>query len=194
MVQVPIEIAFHNIESSPWAEGEIRARIGKLEKIYDRLNSCRVRVDQRANNSARKIPPVVRIEMGIPGRNDLVVAHEPEHLQQKFQSPDLRTAINEAFRIAEHQLSEFKRQQQNRGEGEAFHEGEQQLLGQVADIDTAGEFGFILTSSGSMLYFHRNSVLNGDFGQLRRGTEVHYIEAMGDTGPTASKVRVKGVA
>jgi cold shock CspA family protein/ribosome-associated translation inhibitor RaiA len=193
-MQVPIEIAFHNIESNAWAEGEIRARIAKLEKIYDRLNSCRVRVDQRANNSARNIPPVVRIEMGIPGRKDLIVAHEPEHLQQKFQSPDLQTAINEAFRIAEHQLSEFKRQQQNRGEGEAFHEGEQQLFGQVADIDTGGEFGFILTSSGSMLYFHRNSVLNGDFSQLRRGTEVHYIEAMGDTGPTASKVRVKAVA
>jgi cold shock CspA family protein len=45
-----------------------------------------------------------------------------------------------------------------------------------------------------MLYFHRNSVLNGDFAQLRRGTEVHYIEAMGDTGPTASKVRVKAAA
>ena len=194
MMQVPIEIAFHNIESSSWAEGEIRARIAKLEKIYDRLNSCRVRVDQRANNTARKIPPVVRIEMGIPGRKDLVVAHEPEHLQQKFQSPDLQTAINEAFRIAEHQLGEYKRQLQDQSHGEAFHEGEQQLFGQVADVDTAGEFGFILTSSGSMLYFHRNSVINGDFEALRRGTEVHYIEAAGDTGPTASKVRVKAAA
>lgn len=194
MMQVPIEIAFHNIESSAWAENEIRARIAKLEKIYDRLNSCRVRVDQRANNSARKIPPVVRIEMGIPGRKDLIVAHEPEHLQQKFQSPDLHTAINEAFRIAEDQLGEFKRQLQDRGQGEVFHEAESQLLGQVADIDPKGEFGFILTNSGAMLYFHRNSVLNGDFEALRRGSEVHYIEGAGDTGPTASKVRVKATA
>ena len=46
-MQVPVEIAFHNMESSPWAEQEIRKRIKKLEKIYDRLISCRVRVGCR---------------------------------------------------------------------------------------------------------------------------------------------------
>jgi hypothetical protein len=40
-------------------------------------------------------------------------------------------------------------------------------------------------------YFHRNSVLAGDFDALRRGDEVYYVEDMGDTGPTASKVRVR---
>src|SRR5262245_21165175 len=65
-MQVPVEIAFHNMESSPWAEQEIRNRIRKLEKIYDRLISCRVRVDQRTKTGGGTIPPVVRIEMGIP--------------------------------------------------------------------------------------------------------------------------------
>ena len=50
-LQVPLEIGFHNIESSGWAENEIRSRVAKLEKMYERLVSCRVRVDQRANNS-----------------------------------------------------------------------------------------------------------------------------------------------
>ena len=49
MLQVPLEIAFHNIESSPRAEQEIRARVADLERLYDRLVSCRVRIDQRAN-------------------------------------------------------------------------------------------------------------------------------------------------
>ena len=190
MLPVPVEIAFHNMESVPWAEEEIRARIAKLEKIFDRMVACRVRVDQRANNSSRNIPPVVRIEMGIPGRKDLVVAHEPDRLQQKFQSPDLHNAINEAFRIAEDRLSEYKRQLQDRGT-EPFHAVETQALGQIADIDPDGDFGFILTNTGGMLYFHRNSVLSGDFEKFRRGDEVHYVEGMGDTGPTASKVRIK---
>lgn len=190
MVQVPVEIAFHNIERVPWAEEEIRARIAKLEKIYERLVTCRVRVDQRAQNSSRTIPPVVRIEIGIPGRKDLVVAHEPDYLQQKFQAPDLHNAINEAFRIAEDQLAEYKRQLQGRTKV-VHHDGPNQLLGQVADLDPSGDFGFILTAEGGMLYFHRNSVLSGDFEKLRRGIEVHYVEEMGDTGPTASKVRVK---
>jgi hypothetical protein len=33
--------------------------------------------------------------------------------------------------------------------------------------------------------------LSGNFDDLRRGHEVYYIEDMGDTGPVASKVRVK---
>ena len=77
-MQVPLEITFHNMQSSDWAEQEIRARVQDLESIYDRLVSCRVRVDHRATNSSDSIPPVVRIEMGIPGRKDLVVAHEPD--------------------------------------------------------------------------------------------------------------------
>lgn len=189
MVQVPIEIAFHNIPSIPWAEEEIRARIAKLEQIFDRLIACRVRVDQRANNSARNIPPVVRIELGVPGK-DLIVSHEPDYLQHKFQTPDLRNAINEAFRIAEDQLAEYKRQLQGRTK-DMHHDGPNQSLGQVAEIDPSGDFGFILTKEGGMLYFHRNSLLSGDFASLRRGVGVYYVEELGDTGPTASKVRVK---
>lgn len=47
------------------------------------------------------------------------------------------------------------------------------------------------TAEGGLLYFHRNSLLSGDFDKLRRGDEVHYVEDAGDTGPTASKVRLK---
>jgi cold shock CspA family protein len=194
MVQVPLEIAFHNLDPVPWAEEEIRARVAKLEKIYDRLVTCRVRVDQRANNSARNIPPVVRIEIGVPGREDLVVAHEPDRLQNKFQAPDLRNAINEAFRIAEDRLSEYKRAMQDRGREPPANDASHQFLGQIAEIDPGGDFGFILTKEGGLLYFHRNSVLAGDFAALRRGDPVHYVEEMGDSGPTASKVRVKDVA
>ena len=53
------------------------------------------------------------------------------------------------------------------------------------------DFGFLMTKEGGLLYFHRNSLLAGDFEALTRGDEVTYVEAMGDTGPTASKVWVK---
>ena len=96
-MQVPMEIAFHNVARSDWAEDAIRNHVARLEEIYERLITCRVRVDQRADNSNHTIPPVVRIEMSVPGHDDLVVAHEPDHLQRKFQSPGLHNAINEAF-------------------------------------------------------------------------------------------------
>jgi cold shock CspA family protein len=48
-----------------------------------------------------------------------------------------------------------------------------------------------MTKEGGLLYFHRNSMLSGNFDELRRGDEVHYVEDTGDTGPVASKVRIK---
>ena len=185
-----VEIAFHNIGSSPWAEQEIRKRIGKLAKLYDRLISCRVRVDQRTKTGGGTIPPVVRIELGIPGRHDLVVSHEPEHLLRKYKHPDLHKAINEAFRIAERQLLDLKEQRDGRTK-DAHHDSENQFLGQIAEIEVGGDFGFLLTKEGGLLYFHRNSLLSGDFDRLRQGDEVHYVEDVGDTGPIATKVRVK---
>ncbi len=189
-MQVPLEITFHNMESLDWAEQEIRARVDDLESIYDRLTSCRVRVDQRATNSNDTIPPVVRIEIGIPGRKDLVVAHEPDRLQLRFQRPDLHNAINEAFRIAERQLSEYKDRLKDHTK-ERRHEAGQQNLGQVAELNPDRDFGFLLTKEGGLLYFHRNSMLAGDFDALKLRDEVYYVEDVGDTGPLATKVRVK---
>ena len=44
---------------------------------------------------------------------------------------------------------------------------------------------------GGLLYFHRNSLMSGDFDALEPGAEVYYVEEMGDTGPIASKARVR---
>lgn len=189
-MQAPIEIAFHNIEKAAWAEDAIRDHVARLEQMFDRLTTCRVRVDQRANNANNTIPPVVRIELSVPGHRDIVVAHEPDRLQRKFQAPDLHNAINEAFRIAERRLGQFKDQLKDRTAA-GRHEAANEMLGQIVEITPAEDFGFLLTASGGLLYFHRNSVLTGDFDRLEVGDQIHYVEEMGDTGPIATKVRVK---
>jgi ribosome-associated translation inhibitor RaiA/cold shock CspA family protein len=189
-MQVPLEIAFHNVEHSDWAEDEIRNHVARLEDIYQRLTACRVRVDQRATNAHQTIPPVVRIEITLPGRKDIVVAHEPERLQRKYQRPDLHHAINEAFRIAERQLSEYKERMSDRTAA-MTHEAANEFLGQVAEIVPDKDHGFLMTKEGGLLYFHRNALLTGDFDRLRRGDAVTYVEEVGDTGPIATKIRVK---
>ena len=190
MLQVPLEIAFHNIASSQRAEQEIRARVADLERLYPRLVSCRVRIDQRAKDLTGTIPPVVHIELGIPGRGDLVVSHEPEHLLRKYRHPDLHKAITEAFRIAERQLLDLKQRRDGRTKA-GDHDAENQSLGQVAEITPEQDFGFLMTKEGGLLYFHRNALLTGDFDDLERGDHVYYNEDIGDTGPIATKVRVK---
>jgi ribosome-associated translation inhibitor RaiA/cold shock CspA family protein len=192
-MQVPIEIAFHNIQSSEWAEREIRSRIDKMERLFDRIVACRVRVDQRASSSKGAVPPVVRIEVSVPGYADIVVAHEPEHLTKKFQNPTLMNAINESFDLAERQLKEHKDKLTGRERAHAAHDAGHQFLAQIAEMHAEQDHGFLLTKEGGLLYFHRNSVLSGDFDALKRGQDVHYVEDIGDTGPIATKVRVKAV-
>ncbi len=190
-MQVPLEIAFHQTEPAEWAEELIREHVSDLEQLYGRLNSCRVVVEQPAKNDSGTIPPVVRVELSIPGRQELVVSHEPDHLQRKFQRPDLRNAIHEAFRIAERRLRDLKEQRERRTK-EPHHDSENHALGQVAELAPERNQGFLITKEGGLLYFHRNAILTGDFDKLRRGDEVYYIEEVGDTGPIATKVWVKG--
>jgi cold shock CspA family protein/ribosome-associated translation inhibitor RaiA len=190
-MQVPLEIAFHNVESSPQAEEEIRTRVADLERLYERLISCRVRVERPAVNPSNTIPPVVHIELGLPGRKHFLVSHEPEHLLRKYKHPDLHHAIVEAFRLAERQLLDIKELRNSRSKKNGQHDSSNQSLGQVAEITPEQDFGFLMTKEGSLLYFHRNAVLSGDFDRLERGDAVHYVEDMGDTGPIATKVRVK---
>jgi hypothetical protein len=189
-MQIPPEIAFHNIDKQDWAEAEIRDHIADLERIFDRLITCRVRVEQRANNTNGTIPPVVHVELAMPGSKDIVVAPEPDRLQRKFQTPDLRNAINDAFRVAKKRLLDWK-DQRNRPNRDGGRDAENQFLGQVAELPEGEDFGFLMNKEGGLLYFHRNSLLAGDFDDLKRGDELFYVEEMGDTGPMASKVRVK---
>lgn len=188
-MQVPLEITFRNIASSDSAEAAIRDHVQRLERIFGRITACRVRVDQRNQNANETIPPVVHIEISVPGHKDIVVAHESDHLQRKFQAPDVRNAINEAFRIAERRLSKYKDKLTDHGVAERGHEASNEFRGQIAELTPEKDFGYVMTKEGGLLYFHRNSLLSGDFDHLRRGDEVSYVEQAGDTGPTASKVR-----
>jgi len=62
----------------------------------------------------------------------------------------------------------------------------------VVRISPTRNFGFLQTSAGRELYFHRNSVLNDKFSRLSPGTRVTFVEEMGDKGPQASTVRLLG--
>jgi cold shock CspA family protein/ribosome-associated translation inhibitor RaiA len=189
-MQIPLEITFHHIEKDAIAEKAIRGHVARLEQIHDRIIACRVRVDKRVDPTQDTIPPVVRIELSVPGKPDIVVAHEPDRLQRKFQTPDLHNAINEAFRIAARKLATYKDQRTDYT-APIRHEAANEFRGQVAELAPDQDHGFVLTKEGGLLYFHRNSVLTGDFDSLHRGAEISYVEEIGDTGPIATKVRMK---
>ena len=185
-MELPLELSFHNIQPSDAVEAAIRERAEKLKTLYDRLVAVRVHVEAEMQRRRTGNLYTLHIELGVPGK-DLVVSRAPHKPKRKYADPDLYTIIREAFDVAERQLKDYKAQLS--GEVKT-HESDYQFQGQVTQLMPEEDHGFLLTKEGGQLYFHRNSVLNNGFDKLRKGDLVHYIETVGDTGPTASKVRL----
>lgn len=179
---VPLEIRFHNLEPSAALEEVIRERADKLNRLYDRLTSCRVAVEAPHRQHRKGNIYEIHIELGVPG-GKLVVTREPHHAAEKWANPDLYKIVREAFDNAERQLLGYKGKLSGdvKVHAEFFH-------GQVSALHPDRDHGFVLTNTGGQLYFHRNSVMDGALEDLRVGQPVHYVETAGDTGPTASKV------
>jgi cold shock CspA family protein len=62
----------------------------------------------------------------------------------------------------------------------------------VISLHPEEDYGKIGTPDGRVIYFHRNSVLNGGFDALEVGNEVRFAEEAGDLGPQASSVSPVG--
>ncbi|MBV9736253.1 MAG: HPF/RaiA family ribosome-associated protein [Acidisphaera sp.] len=183
----PLEIAFHNMSSSASLEAEIREHVEKLETRYGRLTACRVSVEALHRQHRTGNIFEVHVTMSVPGR-ELAISREPHRPREHYAHPDVRVSVREAFRAAERQLQAFKAK---RGQPEkVVGANAAALAGQVAQIEPGRDHGFILTNTGSQLYFHRDSVTDGRFEELQVGDPVHYVEEEGDAGPTAAKVRI----
>jgi len=181
----PLEIAFHGLESSAAIEEDIRSHVDRLAKRFPRLIACRVSVEALHHQHRTGNIHEVHVTMSIPGR-DLAVSREPKQEPRRFAHPDLRGSIRDAFDAAERQLMALKDQRRQ----DTTAPSASAVTGQITLIEPGQDHGFLLTNLGTQLYFHRDSVTNGRFEDLKPGDVVHYVEGAGDAGPVAEKVRV----
>jgi ribosome-associated translation inhibitor RaiA len=181
-MQQPLEIAFHNLMSSPALEAEIREQFARLEKMCSRLVACRVSVEALHNQHRTGNVYECHIDMRVPGA-ELAVSRQPKKARERYANPNVYTSVRDAFRAAARQLKKYNRQLT----GEAkFHAPA--FRGQLVEISDDREFGYLLTNTGALLYFNRNAVLDGSFDELSEGDILRYVAADGETGPTAVKV------
>jgi cold shock CspA family protein/ribosome-associated translation inhibitor RaiA len=181
-MDVPLEIAFHNLEKSETVENRVRERVAKLEKLFPRLVACRVVVEAPHRQHQKGNIYRVRIEMSVPG-DDLVVSKEPNRAQERFADPDIYAVLKDSFDTAERMLKDYKAKQS--GDTKVH---DTPMHGHIMRTNPANDFGFLRNSQGSQLWFHRNAVLNEQLENLAEGDPVHYVEVLGETGPQASKV------
>ena len=172
------QITLKNVPHSAAVEAKIRDKIVKLDQFSDRLMSCRVTVEesQRRHHQGKLFS--VRIDMTVPGK-ELVV--------NRVENEDCYVAVRDAFDAAKRQLEEHSRKR--RGEIKSHAEAPR---GTVAKIFPFDGYGFITTSDGREIYFHRNSVIEPSFDQLEEGAAVAFLEEQGKEGPQAVRVAVSG--
>lgn len=178
-----VEIVFKNLDRSDFIEQRVRKEAEKLERFFDRAGSIRV-VVEAANRTQRKGDLYhVGIHMHVPpgGSLDVDRAKPQSHAHE-----DVYVAIRDAFAAARRLLQDHARRLDGRVKA---HEAP--LHGKVLRLIPGDEgYGFIAASDGREVYFHRNSVPNGDFARLGVGSEVRLVvaEGEGEHGPQASTV------
>ena len=107
---VPLQITFHELPSSPAVEAQIRERAETLERVFDRLTSCRVIVEgrHRAQRPAQQFH--LRVELTMPGKVITVGRGAAEYQAHD----DIFVAVRSAFDAARRQLDHHARRR--RGE------------------------------------------------------------------------------
>jgi ribosomal subunit interface protein len=182
-MQLPLEITFRNLDPSEALENNVREHATRLDRFFDHIMSCRVMVEAPHRHHQKGNLYHVRIDVTVPDGE--LVANREADLHHSYADPYV--AIRDAFDKITRQLEEWsdRRQRQVKAHAAPPH-------GRISELDLERSFGRIVTPDGMDIYFHRNSLLSGEFGELHVGDEVRFALEEGEKGPQASSVTLIG--
>jgi len=180
-MRLPLQITFRQMEPSEALEKRIRLLAERLDHFSSHIMGCHVTIEAPHQHQQQGRIYEVRIELTVPQRE--LLAHR-EH-RARHSHEDVYVALRDAFRAVRRQLEDYEREHRQ----DVKHH-EPPLHGRVSELHPADDFGRIESDDGRSIYFHRHSVLGGDFAHLTTGTEVRFVEEPGDLGPQASTVHV----
>jgi ribosomal subunit interface protein len=95
-MQIPLHLSFHGLEHSDAIETRILERVSKLERLSERITSCRVAVETQSNQHHKGRNFEIRIDLVVPG-NEIVATHA---------DADIYVAIRDAFNAVTRQLED----------------------------------------------------------------------------------------
>lgn len=105
-MQVPVQVAFRNMERNSDIEADVLSHVEKLEEFSDRITSCTVTVETPHQHHRQGNLYQVRVHLAIPRHMDIVVGRDDgaNHAHE-----DVHVAIRDAFRAAKRQLQDAVR-------------------------------------------------------------------------------------
>jgi Cold shock proteins len=183
-MQTPVEIEYQDMDASPAVEQQVADHVKKLETRYGRITAGRIVIKGPGQRHQTGGLYEINIRLALPDGREVNVGRTPKADERHS---DLAFAINDAFKRARRRLQDNARLMEGKVKS---HEG--QPIGTVVRLDPAGEFGFLQSGDGAEIYFHRNSLLDGEFSELAVGTRVTFADEIGEKGPQATTVKLLG--
>ena len=179
-MQGPLQIRFHGLDSSPLLSTMIEDRVASLEHVYQHITDCNVTIEQGHHRHRKGNTLRVTIELRVPG-SEIVVSRENA---KDLAHDDPLIVLRDAFDAARRKLQDYSRRM--RGDVKT-HENSYQD-GKVARVFPLDGYGFIESVDHREIYFHENSVITGEFEDLKEGSRVRFVEELGEQRPQASTV------
>ena len=183
-METQMQIDFQGTDASPALRTTIEQHVRGLEDRFGRITACRVVVKAPSGHHRTGGLFEINVHLSLPNGREVKVSRTP---QGDERHADADFAIADAFKRARRQLQDQVRRLQGKVKS---HEA--MPIGKVTTIDADRGFGYLQSSDGREIYFHRNSVLNNAFARLKAGSHVSFSEEVGEKGPQASTVKMLG--
>jgi cold shock CspA family protein/ribosome-associated translation inhibitor RaiA len=185
-MDIPLELAFHNMAPSDGLAQAVRREVERLERFYDHIIGCRVVIEMpHKSHRMGSNAPDVHVLLRVPGR-EIIVSRELSRGGNK-KSANAYVVLKDAFVAARQRLKDYRGQR--RGEVKAKPA---QRNGHVTEWVAEKKYGFLAGPDGEQIYFHRNSI--SDSSELKVGDAVEYVAVLGDKGAAAARVWRAGSA
>lgn len=179
----PLQIQFRDMEESDFISNAIWDHAEKLRQFNDRITYCHVIVSSPHHHRRKGKIYHVQIRLNIPG-GDIFVTTEPE---KDGAHEDVYVTLRDAFDAVKRRMEDSIRRR--RGNVKERQIGSHAKVLRILRED---DCGFIGTPEGREIYFHKNSVLNNGWNELKVGDEVRFSEEMGEKGPQVTSMEKVG--
>lgn len=180
-MQIPVQVTFRGMDSSPAIEQRIHEHAEKLERYHQRVTSCRVVVEPAHRRHHKGKLYTARVDVTFPGGE---IAASREH-GLNHSHEDVYVALRDAFAAVQRRLKDHQRIRRGQVKEHAAP-----LVGTVVRLLPEKDCGFAQLPDEQEIYFHRNAVAEGSFDALTVGTQVRLVvnDNESSEGPQASTV------
>ncbi|WP_200343114.1 HPF/RaiA family ribosome-associated protein [Rhodovibrio sodomensis] len=191
-LNVPVDIAFHGMESSDHLRHQVIKQARKLDRLRRHITGVRV-VLEADHKQTDKATLHCKVEVSVPGA-DTLVAQKEDRPHEAVMHADQYSVINEAFEVAVRRVESYVDKHFDHHHKQP-HPASGQARGTITRVDTERGHGMLETQGGQSLFFQDTAVKGETLSDLEPGMEVTYAlaAAEGAYGPEAKEVtRVVG--